>query len=305
MTLRREIVYNMPTPTTLNGAINSSVTTITVVTGGLFPSTGDFRVQIDNEIMLATARSGNDITVVRGQENTSAVSHSSGATVFIPLTAESFRAQGRDNDPYYYSQRPALARIVDASSNRLLVADFSWVTQAGSNAYNQDNTIAMVRPTHATAGERGSALVRSAPSTPFAVRAAFRFSFPYGSGIGGMNGGLIVRESSTGEFIALAMNHFGENVIYRFNSTTSFASTAYGPFPWYPGDLVWFKIVDDGTDLIFHISHDGINWSEIHSESRTSFMAGGPDQIGFYINGFQAMPDAWVTLCHWDEGLTS
>lgn len=60
---------------TLNGAINSSTTSIIVTSGSPFSSTGNFRIIIDSEIIKVTSRSGNTLTVVRGQEGTSASSH--------------------------------------------------------------------------------------------------------------------------------------------------------------------------------------------------------------------------------------
>jgi hypothetical protein len=43
--------------TTLNGSINNSVTSITVTDGSVFPSVGNFRIRVAQEIMLCTARS--------------------------------------------------------------------------------------------------------------------------------------------------------------------------------------------------------------------------------------------------------
>jgi len=79
---------------TLNGAINNSTTTIVVATGegSRFPSVGNFRLMIGldpftAEIVLATARSGDTITVVRGQEGTSAQSWGNGTSVTHIVTA--------------------------------------------------------------------------------------------------------------------------------------------------------------------------------------------------------------------------
>lgn len=68
--------------TTLNGAINSSVTSIVVTDGSVFPTLGgsDYfymtleDVSLNNEIVKVTARTGNTLTVVRAQDNTTAKS---------------------------------------------------------------------------------------------------------------------------------------------------------------------------------------------------------------------------------------
>ena len=70
--------------TTLNGAINSSVTSIVVTDGSVFPTLGgsDYfymtleDVSLNNEIVKVTARSGNTLTVVRAQDGTTAKSFS-------------------------------------------------------------------------------------------------------------------------------------------------------------------------------------------------------------------------------------
>jgi hypothetical protein len=72
--------------TTLNGAINSSVTSITLTSGTLFPAK-QFRLLIDSEIMYCTVRSSNTLTVIRGSEGTTAASHSNLAVVKHILTA--------------------------------------------------------------------------------------------------------------------------------------------------------------------------------------------------------------------------
>lgn len=80
--------------TTLSAAITStSATSCTVTSATLFPASGNFRILIDSEIMIVTAVSSTTFTISRGQEGTSAATHSNGATVTLILTAASL-AQG-------------------------------------------------------------------------------------------------------------------------------------------------------------------------------------------------------------------
>jgi hypothetical protein len=68
--------------TTLNGAINDSVTTLTLTDASLFPSTGTNFVIIGSEEISYTGVSGNTLTgLTRGVAGTTAASHSDGATV--------------------------------------------------------------------------------------------------------------------------------------------------------------------------------------------------------------------------------
>jgi hypothetical protein len=71
----------------LNGSINDSVTSLVVDSASTFPTTGNFRIKIDDEILLVTAVSTNTFTVTRGAESTTAASHADNAPVYGVLTA--------------------------------------------------------------------------------------------------------------------------------------------------------------------------------------------------------------------------
>ena len=74
--------------TTLNGANTSGAASLTVASAVGFPAAAQFRIRIDDELLLVTAGAGTTTwTVTRGMESTSAVAHSSGATVTHVLTA--------------------------------------------------------------------------------------------------------------------------------------------------------------------------------------------------------------------------
>jgi hypothetical protein len=71
-----------PQTTTLNGAINDSTTTIVLTSSTNFPSTGTNHILIGTEEISYTGISGNTLTgVTRGVRNTTAASHSDGATI--------------------------------------------------------------------------------------------------------------------------------------------------------------------------------------------------------------------------------
>jgi hypothetical protein len=78
--------------TTLSAEINDSTTSITVTDGSLFPTTGDFILTIfegvNFEDVLATARSGNNITITRGYAGTTAQSFGANAVVFLGIRVE-------------------------------------------------------------------------------------------------------------------------------------------------------------------------------------------------------------------------
>jgi hypothetical protein len=81
---------------TLTADITSTQTTIPVANGAVFPSEGEFRLRIDDEIIIATSRSGNTITASgrssAGAEGTTRAAHTTGAEVRNVLTAASLAA---------------------------------------------------------------------------------------------------------------------------------------------------------------------------------------------------------------------
>lgn len=74
--------------TTLNdsGGISSGDTSMIVTTATGSPAV-NFRVKIENEYLLVTAKSGTTFTVTRGVEGSTAASHADGSTVTHVLTA--------------------------------------------------------------------------------------------------------------------------------------------------------------------------------------------------------------------------
>lgn len=94
--------------TTLAGAVDNSTGTLTVVLASGAPAP-NFRIRVDDELMLVTAVAGTTWTVTRGIEGTAAASHASGAVVVHVLTAGAL-AQ------LFVDHAPAAADISDSSA---------------------------------------------------------------------------------------------------------------------------------------------------------------------------------------------
>jgi len=80
--------------TTLSAAITTTGATSCTVTSASapFPTTGNFRIIIDSELMIVTAVSGTTFTITRGAEGTTAATHSNGATVTSIVTKGAIQA---------------------------------------------------------------------------------------------------------------------------------------------------------------------------------------------------------------------
>lgn len=97
------IKQNNAETTITDNPLTAGATTINVTDGSQFPSTGDFLLTIWDkasftdpgddsgmEIVRATARTGNAITVTRAQESTTGVEHTNGETIAMLITALTF-----------------------------------------------------------------------------------------------------------------------------------------------------------------------------------------------------------------------
>lgn len=77
--------FDVVTNTTLNGAIDSAVTSVDVTDASAWPTVYPFTVQVDNEKLRVTGRTSNTLTVTRGFDGTTAAAHSTGAAVLATI----------------------------------------------------------------------------------------------------------------------------------------------------------------------------------------------------------------------------
>ena len=133
--------------TSLSGTINDTTTTIVLSDASLFPSSGTSFIQIDNEEISYTGISGNTLTgVTRGVRNTTAASHSNGATV---TNSTDYVAWGKEAsgdlviDPGMWSIDNFGDKIIALIHNAQV---FEWDSNA-SNAVSNRATIISGAPT--------------------------------------------------------------------------------------------------------------------------------------------------------------
>jgi len=190
---------------------------------------------------------------------------------------------------------------------------FSWINQGSASTSTTDGGVYLTTPAPGAAGEnvrlRVQAVSFVAPTTaPYTVTAAFTpLLFPSDQ----TSAGLIFRESSTGEFIyfrvifdttsslsksdlVLSLDKYGNAT--TFNSNYKVLSASYIKSP-----TIWLKMEDDNTNLIWSFSNDGENFHTFDTQTRTDFMAGGPDQIGYAVNSNNTTGSAAMTLFSWTK----
>ena len=326
-----ELLKNLA-QTTLIGAINDSVTSLTVASAMGFAS-GNFRILIDSEIMVVTAVSGTTLTVTRHAEGTSAAAHADAAPVYHVLTGGALDARETGDLCAYdtYANRPAAGtpgRIFLPTDGAFLerdnganwdkfgpiwpltppqISDFpTWVNQSTSTVVDNKGAIYLEAITGNSESLR--ARVKAYPSPPFTVEMAFlpvTCCQTYGSGVGA---GLLIRDS-----VGLKVQAYGiSNSDFQINGSNYSSVTARsGAVAGWPGsgtnyqfasNLIWLKYVDDNANRVISFSADGYTWAQMVSLSRTDYLT--PDQIGIFVNSLFGYPYYWnggCTFLHWKQ----
>jgi len=310
--------------TTLNGAINNSVTSVTVTSATGFPTIGNFRVVVESEIMLVTSVSGNVFTVVRGQEGTTAAAHADLADIAQVVTKGSMAAFRSDSVVWdTYANRPAagyagrLHLVTDDVTGAYddgsvwrpfgivhkftapVNANYAWVNQGSATVSTSQDGILLSAPTNSGDGLR--IRKKAAPATPYTITAFMAFN-TYPQNYNSV--GLCFRESSSGKLHTFGVTYSGNLYLgsTKWNSETSFGSD-YANQPAVPTGIMrgagWIRIGDDGTNRKCWYSSDGKTWLQYHTISRTDFMTA--NEVGFFMNINNTTYPGTLTLLSWKE----
>lgn len=317
---------------TLASGIDDNDLSLTLNDASEFPTDGDFRIRIDDELIRVTAVAGNVFTIVRGIESTVAASHSSGATATQVLTRDGLIAVGTNLHRIdTYANRPAAGvegRLFlptngyhlqrDTGSvweswgplmplEPVIDGDFAWLNQGGATLDVTRGGAFLLAP--AVSGDNVRARIKTLPSAPYTITIAVINRFVFENFL---QGGLLLRESGTGELTTLAVvsNTLVSTVHQcvvadKWNSATSFNSgytTSPNPFfvtPFLTGPCIWLQIEDNATTRFYRISADGINFTTLFSVGNTDFLT--PDQAGFYAATNNTTHLAGINVLSWKE----
>jgi len=316
--------------TTLSAAIADSVTTsISVNSASTFPSSAQYRILIDNELMLVTGGAGTTTwTVTRGVESTTAAPHASGSQVSHIVTAGgigNFRSNNAVVDTYANEPAAGRAGALFIPSNSLYVqhdngssfdtfallyggmtvpvsSNFAWQNQGSATVSTTNGYTYFVAPGTGAAHVTGRNI--AAPSTPY--HAIFAWSWQVMSQTIN-DGDYRVGPYWTDGTGIVSVNHRlgasgGGSVmdISKWNTTTSFAAHYFYTAAFYPLPVIWCRIGDDGSGSssarTVDFSVDGVNWQNAWSSSRTDFIT--PTKIGFQI-AFNVAPSTTNVTVAW------
>jgi hypothetical protein len=147
-----------------------------------------------------------------------------------------------------------------------------------------------------------------APTTPpYTVTAGF---IPLLDPTNQTSCGIVFYESSTDKFIFFRLL-YDDTVLTKNDllisldkypgpnlSPTAYKQRSAGTLT---GPMCWFRMADDGTNLTWSFSTDGKNYLVFDTHSRTDFLAGGPDLIGFAVNSNNTTATAAMDMISWEK----
>jgi hypothetical protein len=177
--------------------------------------------------------------------------------------------------------------------------DFAWVNQGGASVDTTYGGIYLLGPAGAPLNIR--ARVKSAPSTPYTITAVI---LPLMPSINFIMGGLLFRESSSGKFHLWTILHDSATNGWQLQSVKYTDATNWSAVyatlgTRYTG--LWFlRIADNATNRICSWSMDGQHFLQAHSVGRTDFLTA--DQVGFFVQAYNASWPVGMTLLSWVEG---
>jgi len=289
--MRRTRFLNAISGLTVGTSINATNTTLDVLGASALPAEGDFNLFCDAEIMLATHRTGNSVTVVRGVDGSTGASHDSAVAVTTGAT------------------KTAMDKIkcdagfnCGANPNSLTVntANFSWANQ-GTSSLIQNTWGGITLQTQNAASHSMRIAYISAPSEPWTLTAKVKLPPTSENGVSGSHGGLILGDSGSTRWETLSARLWSGFSWWRWNSETNWANSAADHDLEILPTGAWMRWVNNGVTIQPFVSIDGENWLQMASSlSKGAWLnVNGPDQIGFYYSNHQTDGelfnlDAWL-----------
>ena len=315
----------------LSAAIaTTTATSCSLTDAHSFPTSGSFRIKIDDEILLVTAVAGNTFTAARAVEGTVARTHASGATVRHLLTKGGLEARVANRFiSDIYDNKPVAGvkgRLFLPTDGQFIEYDdgaawhkygpykrlkappqtgWSWVNQGNATATFNGGALVLEDPDLDTTNPQLRLYVRSLGLGMTNVTAAFAWN-----GIGTDNAcmGICARDvggTDDGNFSGWGLKlTSGQPIYLHYKCYTSATVVEATPsidatHALLPARLFWVKFMWAGTNKQWWLSVDGINWVKWNEETFGNYNS--PSQFGIFIDPVNNAQKVSMSLIHWEE----
>lgn len=290
------------------GSISAGATSLNVAAFTGFPAAPQYRILIGNELLIVTGGAGTTTwTVTRGAEGTTAATHNDGATVTHVLTRDGLKGVcGSTVLSDTYANLPAagvVGRLYLPTDGISLLRDngtawVPWGSVTELTAPPAAASLTSVNVTTATLVDNAGTLFLNAPNIAAAHGQFWVKSLAAGAYTWIVNLDSLLFTSNDCQ-CGLALRDSGGGKIISFeHQSTSTVAMALRVIQWtdantrtgsaldlnMPGQAFpWMKIHDDGSsNRTYSVSRDGINWLDMLTESRTTWIGAAPNQAGIF-----------------------
>lgn len=123
-------------------------------------------------------------------------------------------------------------------------------------------------------------IYQTAPSTPWGVQMPFSILSALAANF--WSAGLVLSDSS-GKIIHFGFTVNNGLVVQYYNSPTSFNSAPVAAMAGLNGKT-YIRLKDDGTNITFWYSIQGVAWYQFGQLSRTAFLTSGPTRVGIGVD---------------------
>lgn len=318
--------------TALSAAITApTAASCTVIDATAFPTSGNFRIKIDAEILIVTAVAGNTFTIVRGAEGTAAVTHAASATVIHLLTKGGLEARVANRFIFdLYANKPAAGikgRLFLPTDGLYLEYDdgaawhkygpyrrlkappqsgWSWVNQGNATATFIGSALVLEDPDMDAVNPQLRLYIRSLAPGSTTITVAFTFN-----GIASADAPILgfcsrqIGGTQDGYFSTLGIRLAGStpSMLLHCRSYTSptvlTSSATYDGRNLFPQRFMWLKWSWEGDKKRSYYSLDGINWIRWTDDNFGS--NNYPSQFGIFIDPTNNIQKVSMSLVHWEE----
>lgn len=295
--MAREQYANLPV-TTLDGAIDSSTTTVVVDDGSKMPA-ANFRIVIELELMFVTSRSSNTLTVVRAIEGTSAASHADTVAVAAIITKGAMDQIALDT---IYRSGSGVSRTgaLSADDDEFDDDSFSGWTQVYHGSSPTLSLVEQDKGLSIKLGAGGGAAVHTAwmkaktPSSGDYIQCGYS---AWGGGGAYPHFQLIFADGTTYNAGNQVMFGYSPNEeVHTLRSMTGYnTQTAFSN----PGTTKMWSVPTLHLRMTFKgsntwdtfVSPDGIQWAQIHSNRSMGSLT--PSHVGFGVTTWNGAEYVW------------
>jgi hypothetical protein len=167
------------------------------------------------------------------------------------------------------------------------IGALTWINQGTATATSVNGEIVMKTIT-GTGSDDYKLLTKAVPgSTPYTFVVAFLYTPSIDCAIS--SAGIIVHDTGNKFLVADPQWSATSGIrlrVERYTNVSTFSATVFtsqSSMFSSNGGLIWLSILDDGTNLTFSYSTNGVDFSKVYAEGRTAFLA-NVSTMGIAVN---------------------